>query len=218
MEISRDEKDDDSPLQRMQELRLNTDEPWERSLLRLLQDAQPSNIVTPNAEMAAHYCPTAELTLLERSESRDYAHEINVQHDDSTTTLSRTTSPFNRSSIYRAAEAAHSFVAEGETGYHTDSGRAISDSSAPGHNDNADQVSMAEARGEQNASGREMNRKKLRSANASADGKRSFLIFKATAVREDDDDRLVVRTVAHGNDSEQNGRSSIPDLLIPLLL
>jgi hypothetical protein len=123
----------------LQGLTLNMDEPWERSLSRLLEDAvitTPTNTtenhtsvstITTSADMSQLVSPTTtttalhpyeynnssnttidqripELMLLGRTESRDYALEIEgttktmMMMDD---VLSRNSSPIRRRSIYR---------------------------------------------------------------------------------------------------------------------
>jgi hypothetical protein len=116
---SQDEDDDNNRPSSavLQGLKLNVSEPWERSLLRLLQEAKASSktcsvsedTTTANADRSR---PVAELILLGHSESRDYALEIEGNDDNIITSIlsrSSNTSPSRRQkqqhSIYRPTGA-----------------------------------------------------------------------------------------------------------------
>jgi hypothetical protein len=85
-------------------LQLNMQEPWERSLQRLLEEqpnpASDSAMNTPKTNNGRSVVP--ELLLLSRTDSRDYALEIEGSMDDNSSVISRGTSPSRRlSEIYR---------------------------------------------------------------------------------------------------------------------
>jgi hypothetical protein len=80
----------------LQRIKFNADEPWERSLRRLLEDI-PDNVNTTNASAAGIDHPRLpDLLLLSRTDSRDYALEIEDGMDDNSSIISRTTSPIRR--------------------------------------------------------------------------------------------------------------------------
>lgn len=235
---SLDEKGEDSgPFLDMQGFKLNKSEPWERSLLRLLQDAQTlSNTFLPvpatfsTIMQAANNGPVPELVLLGRSESRDYALEIERPYDDGKASLvsSRNTSPARKQlrSICRVTAAAaaetRSLIDDcssyDEETSKSDSGKIVR---TPSNNINNkrqwytgcdhDQI---EDRGEQDASDRESHIITPRSNYMTADGKHSFRIRKARAVREDDDQH--VEWLLDVNDMDLP-RLPMPDLRLPLL-
>lgn len=96
-----------SVVEQFQGLKLDTTEPWERSLLHLLQDGHRSGLTHPTASVTDNGSSLSTLMVLEHTESRDIGFEL--EEDDvsilSTPSFSNMNLPLRRrnSKVYGAS-------------------------------------------------------------------------------------------------------------------
>lgn len=197
------DNDESCPSAALQGLKLDIAEPWERSLLRLLQEGKAS--FSPAGVMTSTTRPFPEqLMLIGRSDSRDYVFEIEGQHDDNKKVPSRNTGS-SRTALASLALLDDSYDEE-------ISSYNILRKFPSADIENADRQQQAEARGEQNASDRDNNKTNTHGLFVHpSDSTRSFSLRKARAVREEDNVWFL-----DVNDKELP-RPPMPDLRLPLL-